>query len=183
MLESRQPVCGARGGSQPRTGASCRFGSEPVASNAATVNRGDGVVDTRRGGGAGDRGSATGCAEPMAFPWPSGSQRGCACLLGSSDLDSVKRVAVWDDSGAARVAEQSVAGNEERTGGFNAPAPFSPAGSVVRRTNCNLHTAGNGLPRRGARHGAHAAHSTRLPATARNAGRDGPKRSGRRRAA
>ena len=51
VRESGQPVCGARGGSQPGTGAPCRPGSEPVAAGAATADGGDGVVDARRSRG------------------------------------------------------------------------------------------------------------------------------------
>jgi predicted permease len=80
------------------------------------------------------------------------------------------------------MAEQSLAGDEERAGGFNAAAPVCLAGPVAGRTNCNLHAADNGLARRRARHVAHAARSTGLPTARRDAGRDGPEPSGRRRA-
>ena len=89
------------------------------------------MVVSLMGGAAGlvMRGPAAGCAEPVAYRsfGASGSQRGCACLPGRSGIDPGKRAAVWDGSGAAGVAEQSVADDEERTGGFNAPAPFCSA--------------------------------------------------------
>ena len=136
------------------------------------LNRGDGVVDARRSGGPGDRGSAAACPEPVAIALrPSGSQRGCACLPGSSDLDLGKRAAVRDDSGAAGVAEQSVTGDEERISGFNAAAPVYSAGPVVRRTNCDLHVARDGLAGRRPRHGSHVARSAGLPAAGSNARR------------
>ena len=114
----------------------------------------------------------------------SGSQRGCACLSGSSELDLIKRPAVWDDSGAAGLAEQSVAGDEERTSRFDAAAPVCVAGPVAGRTNCNLHAAGNGLACCRARNGALASHSTGFPTTRRDVGRHGsePGGTGRRRA-
>ena len=43
------------------------LGSEPVAAGEATADRGDGVVDAGRSSGAGDRGSAAGCAEPVGI--------------------------------------------------------------------------------------------------------------------
>ena len=89
---------------------------------------------------------------------------------GSSDLDLGKRVAVWDDSGAASVAEQSVAGDEERTGGFNAAAPVYVAGPVARRTNCDLHVARDGLAGRRPRHGSHVARSAGFSTAGSNAG-------------
>ena len=101
---------------------------------------------------------------------PSGSQRGCACLPGSSVPDLGKRAAVWDDSGAAGVAEQSVTGDEERTGGFNAAAPIYSAGPVARRTNCDLHVARDGLAGRRPRHGSHVARSAGFSAGGSNAG-------------
>ena len=165
VRESRQPVCGARGGSQSRAGASCGLGSEPVAVGAATVNRGDGVVGARRSRGPGDRGFAAACPEPVAIAlWPSGSQRGCACVPGSSHPDLGKRAAVRVDSGAAGVAKQSVTGDEERIIGFNAAAPVCSAGPVARRTNCDLHVARDGLACRRPRHGSHVARSAGLPA-------------------
>ncbi len=97
----------------------------------------------------------------------------------------VSGLLLWDDSGAAGVAAQSVARDEERTGGCSPPAPFCPARPAAGRTNRHLHAASHGLPGRGARHGAHAARSAGLPATGRDAGRDGPEPggTGRRRAA
>ena len=141
-----------------------------MAVGAATVNRGDGVVDARRNGRPGDRGSAAACPEPVAIAVrPSGSQRGCACLPGSSVLDLGKRAAVWDDSGAAGVAEQSVTGDEKRTSRFNAAAPIYSAGPVARRTNCDLHVARDGLAGRRPRHGSHVARSAGFSAGGSNA--------------
>ena len=96
--------------------------------------------------------------------------------LAALTLTPRKRAALRDDPGAAGMAEQSVAGDEERTGGFNAATPAVLAGSLVRRTNCHLHAPGHRLVRRGARHGAHAARSAGLPAAGRDGGRDGPER-------
>src|SRR5437773_9274314 len=52
----------------------------------------------------------------------------------SSDL-SLKRIAIWDDSSAAGQAKQSTAGDEERSGGFNASASLYVARLAVRRSN------------------------------------------------
>ena len=100
---------------------------------------------------------------------PSGSQRGCACLPGSSVLDLGKRAAVWDDSGAAGVAEQSVTGDEKRISRFNAAAPIYSAGPVARRANCDLHVARDGLAGRRPRHGSHVARSAGFSAGGSNA--------------
>src|ERR1035438_6859823 len=79
-------------------------------------------------------------------------------------------------AGVADVAEQSVADDEERTGGFLAPAPICPPGPVVGCTNCNLHAVGNGLAGGGARIGARARRAAGYPAAGRDAGRFGPER-------
>src|SRR4029453_15385189 len=139
----------------------------------------------RRNRGVDDREPAAQCAERMGFAlWSSRGQRRCAYLLRSTDLYSDQRLVFWNSSGAPGMAEQSVAGDEERAGGFNAAAPVCLAGPVAGRTNCNLHAAGNGLACRRARHGVLASRSTGLPTTRRNVGRDGPEPggSGRRRA-
>ena len=66
MREPGNSVCGARGGSQPGTGAPCGPGIEPAAAGEATADRGgDGIADGRSSG-AGERGPAAGCAEPVA---------------------------------------------------------------------------------------------------------------------
>src|SRR5213078_3945152 len=148
---------------------------EPLAVDAATVSRGDGVIDGRRSGRAGDRGFAAACPGPMAIALrPSGSECRCACLPNEYSSDYRQRAAVWDDSGAASVAEQAVAGDEKRTSRFNAAAPIYSAGPVAWRANCDLHVARDGLADRRPRHGAHVARSTGLPAARRDAGRRGP---------
>jgi hypothetical protein len=63
----------------------------------------------------------------QAVRWRSDSKRGCAGVPGRPGIDAGKRAVVWDVSGVADVAEQSVADDEERTGGFHAPAPVCPA--------------------------------------------------------
>jgi predicted permease len=82
--------------------------------------------------------------------------------LACSDPHPGERAALRDDSGAAGLAEQSVAGDEGRSGRAHAPAPVRPAGPLVGRTDCRLHAAGHGFARRGTRHGAHAARSAGL---------------------
>jgi len=84
-----------------------------VASNAATVNRGDGVVDTRRGGGAGDLGSAT----AVLNQWRSHGHLAVsvdARVTWQLDLTVLKRVAVWDDSGASRSQSSPLQAMKER---------------------------------------------------------------------
>ena len=100
---------------------------------------------------------------------------GLALTLGSALLFGM--VPAW------RVAEQSAADDEERTGGCHASRPVCPAGPVVGRANCHLHAAGNGFAGGGARHGARAPRSAGLSAAGRDAGRDGsePGGTGRRR--
>ena len=105
------------------------------------------------------------------FVGASERKRGCARVPGRPGIHAGKRAVVWDGSGAAGVAEQSVADDEGRTGGCHAPAPVCPARPVVGRTNRHLHAAGNGLAGGGARHGARAARSAGLPAAGRDAGR------------
>jgi predicted permease len=85
---------------------------------------------------------------------------------------------------ARGMAEQSVAGDEERPGGFNAAAPVCLAGPVAGHTNCNLYASGNGVACRRARHGALATRSAGFPSAGCDAGRDGPEAggTGRRRA-
>src|SRR5206468_11255225 len=108
-----------------------------LAIGAAIDDRGDSRLDAGRSPGAGGREPAAGCAEPVAVAalWPGGSQRRYRCLLSGFDFDDRKRVALRDDPGATGVAEQSAAGDEERTGGFNAATSTVLTGSVVRRTN------------------------------------------------
>ena len=95
-----------------------------------------------------------------------------------TDLDSDQRAVFWNSSGASGMAEQSLAGDEERAGGFHAAAPVCLARSFAGRTNYNLHAADNGLACRGARHGALAARSTGFPTAGRDVGRDGPEAGG-----
>src|SRR6266404_4997110 len=102
--------------------------------------------------------------------WSSHSQCRCTRLLRRTDLDSDQRVIFWNSSGAPGMAEQSVAGDEERAGGFNAAAAVCLTGPVAGRTNCNLHAARNGVPYRRARHGANAARSPGLPTARRDVG-------------
>src|SRR3981081_2993898 len=111
MREPGNSVCSPRGGPQPGNGAPCGPGIEPAAAGEATADRGDGGIADGRRSGAAERGAAAGCAEPVASVlWrPSGSKCGCACVHSRPDIDTGKRVAVWDSSGAASVAEQSVA--------------------------------------------------------------------------
>src|SRR6185295_14666303 len=118
----------------------------PMAAGAATVDGSDGGVADGRSGGSGDCGPNSACGQPVAIAlWPSGSQRGCGCIPGRSNVEPRKRAAVRDDPSAAGVAEQSVAGDEERTGGFNVAAPVDPAGPVASGTDCHLHATGNRL--------------------------------------
>jgi len=68
-------------------------------------------------------------AEPVASSGRGAFGRKCgrACVPGGLGIDVGKRTVIWDASGAADVAEQSVADDEERTGRRNAPAPVCPA--------------------------------------------------------
>src|SRR5580700_3891203 len=116
MREPGNSVCGARGGSQPGTGAPCGPWIEPAAADQPTADRGGAGIGDGRSSGAGKRGPAAGCAEPeRSVRWPTDSKRGCACVPGRAGIDTGKRAVVWDGSGVADVA-QSVADDEERTG-------------------------------------------------------------------
>src|ERR1035438_3895130 len=128
MREPGNSVCGSRGGSQPGTGAACGPWIEPVAAGEATAYRGgDGIADGRSSG-AGGRRPAAGCVEPVAAVcWLPDSKRGCARVPGRLGIDTGKRAVVWDGSGVADVAEQSVADDEGRTDGCRTPAPVCPA--------------------------------------------------------
>ncbi len=94
VRQSRQPVCRARGGSEPGAGVPRRLGRDPVAAGAATADRGDGGVADGRSWGIGDREPVAGCAEPVAVAlWPAGGPCRCACLPRGSDLDPGQRAA------------------------------------------------------------------------------------------
>src|SRR5580693_7628316 len=132
MREPGNSVCGARVGSQAGTGAPCGPWIEPAAAGEATADRGGDGIAAGRSSGAGERGPAVGCVEPVrSICWPADRKRGGACVPGGPGIDTGKRAVVWDGSGVADVAEQSVADDEERTGGCNAPASVCRAGPAV----------------------------------------------------
>src|SRR5438132_14197248 len=97
--------------------------------------------------------------------WSPRSQCRCACLLRDTDFYSDKCVTSWNSSGEKSLAEQSVASDEERTGGFDAAASVCVARLVGGRTNCNLHAAGHGLACCLARNGPLASHFNGFPTT------------------
>ena len=68
---------------------------------------------------------------------------------------------LWNYPRAPRMAEQSVADDEDRTGEFDTPASVCRAGSAAGSADRDLHAAGNCVAGSGARYGARAACSAR----------------------
>ena len=129
LRQPGHPVCGPRGRSQPRTGASHRPRIEPAPAGAATADRSVVGLTCRRRRGPGDCESSAGRIEPLASRCrePSGGNRGRSCLRDRPGAHAGQCAAVRVGSGAAGLAQQSVTGDEEWACGINPLPPICPA--------------------------------------------------------